>query len=586
MRNLSVTFSTEGNETAEPALPVNTGPPGSYQDLGPDGLPKLWRVEGGEAGEWEVVDGAKNCSHHGVPTTCNTFWCHNATDTSCGRFMRANVTTWPCTSASGSDGKVCENRSAILTTDPFVVESPTALRLVFWSRVDHLGPNCTGAGPTVTAVLTGVTDGNNYSLGEMAISPFERILRAHENAIGDRKVPLHTWQENSVTFVTNHYIKPPPACTPIPPDGRCAPTQPDKAIVEISSSVGGTCSASWSLSPMKLERLDSALKNILRTSATDFELRLQSDDGQPGELLTLGRDYTVVNGSRSDAEVNDFDRVESKPYQVRRVDGGRIPRGAKAFLSFDFLPGVTATGEKPDVATSLAEPLWFSVAQEAIANVTRIFGHLDYIALGFDEVRGAFRDSRTARSGKTNAELMAHAINELSRMVHEASPNTTAVFWADMINPYHNGQNGLLGNGYNLACAYQVRWGGRPGCTGLVLSESMLDPTHPKLLLPWAYGYDKGCADPETNWKCINHQVIEHSAALFRNATQKWAAVPWANRVNFELWAAAVRDGGDFSQGYVDSDWNYHETPTQWGDVPDTSSCAWNLGSCLAAGAR
>ena len=51
-------------------------------------------------------------------------------------------------------------------------------------------------------------------------------------------------------------------------------------------------------------------------------------------------------------------------------------------------------------------------------------------------MRGAFRDSRTARSGKTNAELMAYAINELARMVHKHSPNTTAVFWADMINPY------------------------------------------------------------------------------------------------------------------------------------------------------
>ena len=53
-----------------------------------------------------------------------------------------------------------------------------------------------------------------------------------------------------------------------------------------------------------------------------------------------------------------------------------------------------------------------------------------------EQVRGAFRDSRTARSGKTNAELMAYAINELARMVHKHSPNTTAVFWADMINPY------------------------------------------------------------------------------------------------------------------------------------------------------
>eukprot|EP01050_Picozoa_sp_SAG11_P029581 SAG11_NODE_8384_length_1022_cov_1.215601_1_plen_217_part_10 len=181
VRNLSATFTTDGNETAEPELPVNTGPPGgAYREVGPGGLPKFWRVEKGP-GEWAVVDGAKNCSHHGVPITCNRFWCKNATDTSCGRFMRANVTAWPCASAYGSDGKVCDNRSAVLATDPFVVESPIALRLLFWSRIDHLGPNCTGSGPTVTAVLTGVTDGKNYSLGEMEISPFERIIRAHEN---------------------------------------------------------------------------------------------------------------------------------------------------------------------------------------------------------------------------------------------------------------------------------------------------------------------------------------------------------------------------------------------------------------------
>ena len=73
-------------------------------------------------------------------------------------------------------------------------------------------------------------------------------------------------------------------------------------------------------------------------------------------------------------------------YQVRRLPHGRLPKQGKIALSFDFLPGITATGSKPDVATSLAEPVWYSVAEAAIMNVTKRFGPLRFLSLGFDEV--------------------------------------------------------------------------------------------------------------------------------------------------------------------------------------------------------
>ena len=68
---------------------------------------------------------------------------------------------------------------------------------------------------------------------------------------------------------------------------------------------------------------------------------------------------------------------------------------------------------------------------------------------------------------------------------------------------------------------------------------------------------------------------------MFKNNTLQWAAVPEKSKINFELWASAVRDGGDFSMGIIGSDWSYGESPAQWGDVPDISECSWNLQTCV-----
>ena len=49
------------------------------------------------------------------------------------------------------------------------------------------------------------------------------------------------------------------------------------------------------------------------------------------------------------------------------------------------------------------------------------------------------RDSRSARLGLSNAALLARDMNKLAGMVTSRNPATIPLFWADMINPVHNG---------------------------------------------------------------------------------------------------------------------------------------------------
>ena len=68
---------------------------------------------------------------------------------------------------------------------------------------------------------------------------------------------------------------------------------------------------------------------------------------------------------------------------------------------------------------------------------------------------------------------------------------------------------------------------------------------------------------------------------MFSNNNLHWVAGPWKTTANFEMWAAAINDGGDLAMGIVGTDWSYNESPEQWGDVQDVSRCAWSPESCI-----
>ncbi len=58
--------------------------------------------------------------------------------------------------------------------------------------------------------------------------------------------------------------------------------------------------------------------------------------------------------------------------------------------------------------------------------------HHRFINLGYDEIRGIGRDSRTLRSGLTDGELLARSMDEVAGYVSKASPGTRTLFWDDM----------------------------------------------------------------------------------------------------------------------------------------------------------
>ena len=66
-----------------------------------------------------------------------------------------------------------------------------------------------------------------------------------------------------------------------------------------------------------------------------------------------------------------------------------------------------------------------------------------------DEVRGINRDSRSAKLGVSNADLLARDMNTLAGFVRANNPNVMPRFWGDVIHPLHNG--GTIG--YQLAAA-------------------------------------------------------------------------------------------------------------------------------------
>ena len=51
------------------------------------------------------------------------------------------------------------------------------------------------------------------------------------------------------------------------------------------------------------------------------------------------------------------------------------------------------------------------------------------INFNHDEVRGMARDSRSLRSGLSNAQLLAKDFNTLQQFVSANDPSATAIFW-------------------------------------------------------------------------------------------------------------------------------------------------------------
>ena len=122
-------------------------------------------------------------------------------------------------------------------------------------------------------------------------------------------------------------------------------------------------------------------------------------------------------------------------------------------------------------------------------------------------------------------------------VVQANDPGANALFWDDMVNPYHNGGQ----------CDYQtVVGGGRPGCTDGALLQGMIHEN--VTFYSWAYGHtntsDQWSESQYTDWRKISHAPELFGKADSKNASHpsyQWVASPLGDPINIVWWAEAVQ---------------------------------------------
>ena len=102
-------------------------------------------------------------------------------------------------------------------------------------------------------------------------------------------------------------------------------------------------------------------------------------------------------------------------------------------MSFDFLPGKTDV-QGHSTPNAFAEPEYYTFMDNAIKATATAFPGAKFINFNHDEIRGMARDSRSLRSGLSNAELLAKDMNGLQALVTKhLGPEARAMYWDDMV---------------------------------------------------------------------------------------------------------------------------------------------------------
>ncbi|MEA3401817.1 MAG: glycoside hydrolase family 20 zincin-like fold domain-containing protein [Armatimonadota bacterium] len=165
--------------------------------------------------------------------------------------------------------------------------------------------------------------------------------------------------------------------------------------------------------------------NVLRTEATDIVIT--SADGQT--TYQEGRDYEVIEG-----ELSFPYEPDAEPFQVRRIEGGRIADGARVLASYDYAVKM-GSGNIPYCPS---EPAVYQIMFPALE---RTISYLQpvYVHIGHDEPRIVNSDSRCLKRDMTGGQLLAEDIRKLNDFAHSIDPDVRLMMWADALNPYHNG---------------------------------------------------------------------------------------------------------------------------------------------------
>eukprot|EP01044_Picomonas_judraskeda_P002092 COSAG03_NODE_139_length_11780_cov_2.736153_8_plen_697_part_00 len=267
-----------------------------------------------------------------------------------------------------------------------------------------------------------------------------------------------------------------------PLDSTCA----RDCFATVYSRFVGSGTATWWLGDLKILRLNGALLNVIRTNATDVNVT----SAQSGKQYKLGVDFELVSPKSPpqhyDPPFLQMYQAGNEALTVRRLPSGDIKAQEEVLISYDF--GTNMVGEaKPNDPVAMGEPMHFQEAKAAIDKVMELFpapavffyetdgtssSHIAHSPLGqhfFDsfqtsplprffrtlllvpcvldidvsarascaahgaetEVRGINRDSRSAKLGLSNADLLARDMNTLAGFVRANNPAVMPLFWCD-----------------------------------------------------------------------------------------------------------------------------------------------------------
>jgi hypothetical protein len=283
VRNASFVFDKDVAVNVDP-VNVSHQLNGDFAELGPDPkLPARWVFQPEAVGQWSVSTSA--------PPPLS----------SSGRSLRLDM------SATG--------KSQTAISPPIDVSGGSVVEVSMWTRYSPPAQSQDLAQTQFVAAVT--TDGNGTVLGNLSFYSWFRDDTVFDWTLGA------SWSEYSAAITL------PPNATHLSLHFYTRPTSDGLATGDDSSS-------SWQIGDISVVKLDTSLRNVIRTNATDVEV--WAADGS--ELYVQGRDFAVENpagATRNDAELLNVSQMD--PYVIRRIPNGRISAGAQVLLSYDYLPG-------------------------------------------------------------------------------------------------------------------------------------------------------------------------------------------------------------------------------------------------------
>ena len=384
VRNLSFTFDSDGSALPDVG-PFDLGIPenGNFTgEVSPkSGAPRGWRTQPGTLNN-------------------NSEWSRSADS--------------PFGAGGGSSSMRCEvsqppgGSSSFLYSDNLNVTGGQMLQLQFWAK---LAPGYVGDFPKFELIVPPWPEGGQPEFAEEidiggASTDDVRLL-----PLPGKQLSAHMaeWTQVQYTFRV-------PA---------------NSSTMYIMVRLQGKSTATFWVSGIHFVLLDTAMRNIIRTGATDVEI--YSNDGRQ---YKLGTDFTVVNPKCDPCNTAHHLYLDAlPPYEIRRVAGGAIGAGERVRVSFDYLPGkVNQAGHS--TPSAFGEPDYYELLEFAINHtmaefMSEAWPHSRPKMLNFDhdEIRGMARDSRSLRTGLSNAELLARDLNRMQTMVARNDPQAHALFW-------------------------------------------------------------------------------------------------------------------------------------------------------------